>query len=397
MSVISVQAQKKADRVENVYLPKFTVVNISAFSVIGNDRISNSLDFTEADIKFKISRSDDTRPVLLGTKYTNAKYSGYTVRDNSGSIIDTILTHTYVHDGISKYIKTKLANNISMNAYIADKLREQQEYIDLETKRLSDVLAKSRKIDSKYLAEQRERGRAKFVSDSLRKIEDERIRKLNEQNAKQQELDKWKYRTDRLTANFYVPTSEIRTKTYETKLGAIVTYSYYMKDGEEVLHGKYTAKHIYKDYKFWGTWVNGFIYLNGIETFECTYKNGVMHGQYKYSRDVKQESTFGNEHDFKHSITLNIWNGFLDGQFDFVADEFRYVGRANHGILEHITVTKISNSHSQSFKSNMNGDRTKPLILSFNGEFSQAFYGTEIAYFGLTVPKQTIPMPYVLQ
>lgn len=317
--------------------------------------------------------------------------------------LDTILLGTKKYDPTYRKWRTdsKIPGKPTYREYYAESYahaeREAARIRQELTDRITRVIAKrDAERERKRIADEEYR-REREIRDSIKRAEDAYYAELNRKNEAKWEQEKWQNRTDRLTLQFYQPTSEVQTKAFTNDKGVNITYSYYMKDGEEVLHGKYTARHIYKDYKFWAGGSYGFIYLNGIETFECTYKNGVMHGQYRYSRDVKQDSTFGNEHNLKHTIALNMWNGFLDGSFDFVADEFRYVGRANHGILEQITVTKLSNSHSQDFKSNMNGDRAKPLILTFNGEFSQAFYGTEVAYFGLTVPKQAIPMPYVLQ
>lgn len=161
-----------------------------------------------------------------------------------------------------------------------------------------------------------------------------------------------------------------------------------MKDGEEVKHGKYSAKHNYNDYRWWSGWGEGWIYLNGYESFECEYRNGVMHGNWHYRRNLTKNSTFGNERNWKLDIRVNLYCGRLDGNFNIQNESFIYKGSASKGILSEMTITKFDNSHSITVRSNPDGDRTDLKILVIHDDELH----NAVLYGGLPLIRITFPV-----
>lgn len=390
---------KKEDRVENVYLPKFTANNVSKFKEKWG-HIENSLEYTKDDIKFIIIRGNDTKSKLVNYHYTNAQYGGYVIRDEQNNIIDTVLTHTYVHDGISRFVQSELKEKISMSEYVAEKLQEQQDYVDSETLRLSDILERSQIVDKRELDARREAERARFVSDSIKRAEDEYYRKLNEENKQRAELEKFQERLAKVNFQFYEPTSEIKQKTYTNKVGATVSYSFYMKDGKEVRHGKFSIKGVFNDYMFYTNTHHGYAHVTGTESYECTYRNGLIHGKVVYKRDLKYDTTFHSAGDRadKVSVSFDVYKNFLDGEFDFQNGGVRITGNAHNGFLGKITFTNFSDSDSATVESAVDGDASKPYMYQLlDSKWSES--GIHVGEFfidGVLIHPGSILLPYEL-
>ena len=168
---------------------------------------------------------------------------------------------------------------------------------------------------------------------------------------------------------FTEPTGPIQTKSLTNELGAKVTYQYYVNEnGYEVKHGKYTVTMSFKDHKYWVGGNYGFIHVTGTETLTETYRNGILHGPLTYKCNANTSSTFGNPELINRSYKLNIYKGFLTGDFKFSYNGITYTGKAINGILEycnyqtdngfHGKLTSNPNSKSVSVAEINNGNRT---------------------------------------
>lgn len=168
---------------------------------------------------------------------------------------------------------------------------------------------------------------------------------------------------------FTEPAGPIQTKSGTNPLGAKVTYEYYVNEnGYEVKHGKMTTLMTFKDHKYYVGGNHGFIHITGTETLTVTYRNGILHGPLTYKCNANTDSTFGNPEDINRSYNLNIYKGFLTGNFKFESNGIIYTGKAVNGILEycdyqtndgfHGKLTSNPNSKSVSVAEINNGYRT---------------------------------------
>ena len=74
-----------------------------------------------------------------------------------------------------------------------------------------------------------------------------------------------------------------------------------------------------------------------------------------YKCDVKTNSSFGNEFKLNNSYNLNIYKGFLTGNFKFDYKGITYTGKAVNGILEYCNYETIDGFHGK-LTSNPNSD-----------------------------------------
>src|SRR5699024_431893 len=108
--------------------------------------------------------------------------------------------------------------------------------------------------------------------------------------------------------------------------------------------------------------------VTGTETLTETYRNGILHGPLTYKCNANTSSTFGNPELINRSYKLNIYKGFLTGDFKFSYNGITYTGKAINGILEycnyqtdngfHGKLTSNPNSKSVSVAEINNGNRT---------------------------------------
>ncbi|MCC8063212.1 MAG: hypothetical protein LIO68_08255 [Rikenellaceae bacterium] len=136
---------------------------------------------------------------------------------------------------------------------------------------------------------------------------------------------------------FTEPTGPIQTKSCTNVFGAKVTYQYYVNEnGYEVKHGKMTTTMTFKDHKYWtGLSKLGYVYVTGTETLTETYRNDILHGPLTYRCNVNTDATFSNPEKLNISYNLNVYKGFLNGNFKFEYNGITYTGKAVNGILEY--------------------------------------------------------------
>lgn len=169
--------------------------------------------------------------------------------------------------------------------------------------------------------------------------------------------------------DFTEPTGSIQTKSGTNPFGAKGSYQYYVNEnGYEVKHGKMTTVMAFNDHKYWVGGNHGFIHITGTETLTETYRNGILHGPLTYRCNANADSTFGNPEDINRSYNLNIYKGFLTGNFKFSYNGITYTGKAINGILEycdyqtndgfHGRITSNPNSKSISVAEINNGYNT---------------------------------------
>lgn len=184
-----------------------------------------------------------------------------------------------------------------------------------------------------------------------------------------QELAERKRMLGDYETEFTEPTGPIQTKSGINAFGAKVTYQYYINEnGYEVKHGKMTTTMSFNDHKYWGGGNYGWIYITGTETLTETYRNGILHGPMTYKCNANTNSTFGNPESLNQSYNLNIYKGFLTGNFKFEYKGITYTGKAVNGILEycdyqtndgfHGKLTSNPSSKSVSIAEINNGNRT---------------------------------------
>lgn len=265
-----------------------------------------------------------------------------------GAKLDTLIVAIQKNDFMSGWrdIKT-FPNGIAISEYLSDN------YTKVRTDAEAKIIAYTNK-----LAE-------------LRKNEpwiDKEKQRAEELAALEQEQ---RYRlVGDIEYEFTEPIGAIQTKSLTNAQGAKVTYQYYVNEnGYEVKHGKYSVTMNFNNHKYWtGLDAYGWVYLDGVETLTYYYRNGIVHGKLTYSRDVKTASTFGNEMKLKDSYDLDIYKGFLTGNFKFSYNGITYTGKAINGILEycnyqtgngfHGKLTSNPNSKSVSVAEINNGNRT---------------------------------------
>lgn len=385
----------KEDRIERLYLPAFEIVDSSKFDterIPSHMSYAESVKYTTDDIRFGLKRKRSSSQMLIGYYWGTGEYLGHVVRDDTGKIIDTLVTGAYHYDGMGKITHSDI-EPISMSEYIAG---EHAKFTDKLKKLYDDAVYHLNYLHEQY-ADSLARARREFVQDSIDKERAAYYARLNAEQERQWKEDERNARIASITPDFHQPDSPIKTKSFTNSYGAKITYSYYMKDGEEVKHGKYSAKHNYNDYRWWSGWGEGWIYLNGYESFECEYRNGVMHGNWHYSRNLTKNSTFGNDRNWKLDIRVNLYCGRLDGNFNIQNESFIYKGSASKGILSEMTITKFDNSHSITVRSNPDGDRTdlKILVIHDDELHNAVLYG-ELPFIRITCPVTAPKIPYII-
>ena len=404
---------KKKDRIENIYLPEFFITDSATIKIENFDDITRSQqrniedrkiyynpenygislllysdnirrfywrDISNAFIPNALSYDKNDIKIVINNKYDKDKiYSGYVLRDKNGTVIDTVLTN-YRYRGFNNRLK----NNIIMSQYVTEQLDSLKGIVKEETDKRYTLLLRCQEAERKEIQRIHEKDSINRVrrEEQLRLQEEARAREAAEENARV-----FASRVAELTTHFHAPTSQVQTKSYTSALGATITYSYYMENGMEVRHGKYTAKINY-DY----TYIDGERWT-GYELFECNYRNGIMHGNYKYDRQITKRYN-GINRPFNLTINVNVWNSFIDGQFNFTNGEFRYQGHATHGILDNITITRLSDSKSVSASSDPDGDRSTPVELA-----TKTFPAINNQYIIIPrygVPTENLRVPYLI-
>jgi len=205
------------------------------------------------------------------------------------------------------------------------------------------------KYEDKYLQLKRE----KEVRDSIAAIEraEAEAREAERQAAREKAAaaEQKKRICGTLNADISDPAKPLQTKTATNRLGAKVTYQYYVNDnGYEVKHGKCTVTMTFNNYKFWtGMSQYGWVYLNGSESCTYYYKNGIVHGRLTYSSNVSASSTLGNDELLKKNISFDVYKGFVNGDFNFTFNGITYTGKAANGILDYCNYSTVNGYHGK--------------------------------------------------
>ena len=104
----------------------------------------------------------------------------------------------------------------------------------------------------------------------------------------------------------------------------------------------------FNNYKFWtGMSQYGWVYLNGSESCTYYYKNGIIHGRLTYSSNISASATFGNDELLKKNISLDVYKGFINGDFKFTYKGITYTGKATNGILDYCNYATNDGYHGK--------------------------------------------------
>lgn len=330
--MLSVNASPKKSKKFEIRLP--TKCEVADKTPKFNMLISDIDSYTELDIN-----------VLIVESERNAYVMAYTISDN-GVILDTLVCEFNLYIAFNKTWKTeKIKPEISFSKFKAEYLANNKQYQEALSKSLKLIdkhkisyanAVKAKQINKQRIANYNER---KVIEDSIRneeKSERERIAKMQqEQSDRAKQLSFEKRVLGDIHYEFAEPTSQIKTKSIINNLGAKISYEYYVNEnGYEVKHGKYSISMNFNNHKYWtGLSAYGWVYLDGVETLTYYYRNDIVHGKLVYSRNVSTTSTFGNAMKLKDSYNLDIYKGFLNGQFKFEYKDITYTGNAVNGIL----------------------------------------------------------------
>lgn len=311
--------------------------------------------YNEDDIKLSIKESDFSHKIKCVTLSEN------------NVIIDTlVVSETYFsyrkwenNRAVDYYDSRKIKPQISYSKYRENYLQSNGSYknaqrtIEQLTKKYTNALKQAKQDFIEYERQQNE--------EEERRIREEKERKIREEKERQEAIEREKLQKEaerkRILGNyefeFFEPTSPIKTKTYTNYQGAQISYQYYINEsGYETYHGKFTMTMNFKNQRYWVGGNIGFITVNGIETVTYYYKNGIVHGNFSYKRNLKTKSTYNTLNSIlNQTYNFPIYKNFISGNFNFEHKGIKYHGKAINGILEYCNYEAGSGYHG-TLKSN---------------------------------------------
>jgi hypothetical protein len=332
-----------------------------------NMLVSDIDSYSEANINVSIFESE-----------RNAYVMAYTLSENN-VIIDTLVTEFNLYNGfewLTKKIKPEQSYSVYKEAYLANNGEYQKAIKESAALINKHKESYAKAVESKRIIDQRNKEMAeiKRINDSIRNEELAERRRIAEEEMEQAAASRENQERRRMLGDyeyeFTEPTSPIKTKTFTNNFGAKVSYQYYINEnGYEVYHGKYTETMNFKDHKYYANGSIGFITVNGTETITYHYRNGIVHGNLSYSRNLTTTSTFNTANaKLKQSYNFNVYKGFISENFKFEYNGITYTGKATNGILDycnyetrggyHGKLTSNSSSKTVSIAEINNGYRT---------------------------------------
>ena len=355
----SLFSQVKKGRKFEMYQPKYVVYDDTEFKT-SKLKLSGvtTRDTRTVKIDNPFSYSEHDIIVVIEAEDTNIKLKCQELIED-GYIVDTLVLAVGTPDivkwngskPIYKYKFEKLKKPEYFSDYMESDLENAMYQHNATYKRQLAYL----KQEQEYEQQEIEKAIAAAKRDSIKAEESRKLQERQRIEQEERKIAQAESNRKQILGDLYTeliqPKAKIQTKSFVSDIGIKFTYEYYVNDeGYEVYHGKYTKEMIFNNYRYYSSGQTipgmrlqgkGNVTLNGKETMTCHYFNGILHGKLTYSCDVKERSWNGNPVHHQNSYNLEIYKGFLTGNFTNLPYNSRlFTGKATNGILDYTDYTE---------------------------------------------------------